>query len=168
MQESKNKNDRFPDYNVISGVKRDEVVPGSPLTFEIVDYTNDSQKEIIEVGGVQEPPQKIKKGRKKTAVVPVQQIPQEVPEEAPQESVVFKTDVLETEVRVSYVHEDDFVVCLFYPESSPIKVRPKKGTSFVLEIEGRDIPVYSPGVYIPAPHFKSELAFFLVSDSKED
>ena len=149
---------------------REETNPGDERKFEIIDFSNNQQKTTIELNTSSNTSKTRAKKKPKEKVVKevVDAEPEPTLCEEPMlsHSVVFKTDILETEIQVSHVHKTENFVCLFYPSSSKVKIRPKAGTHFVLEVEGEDIPLYSPGVYVPDTPFSLEVAFFLVDNSK--
>ena len=167
------KNQAIEGYAEIKPPARQVTKIGEARTFDVVDYSNESERTIISVDeGKKERPQR--KYTKKQSPPPTPEITeaeskeQFEKKEGPQISVVFKTDVLETEIYVDHVYKDQSVVCIFYSSNSPTKVRPKRGTNFTICIDGDDIDVYSPGVYVPAPHIDSEVAFFLVDQEETE
>jgi hypothetical protein len=156
------KNQALQGYAEIRPPARENTRVGEPRTFDVIDYSKDNEKTTVVV---EESATKKRTPKKKSPVVK-KEIEEEfeyVKEEPTKTRVTFKTDILETDMEVDYFYKDDNIVCLFYSESSPTKVRPKRGTSFSIQIGEDEVEVYSPGVYVPASHIGSEVAFFLVN-----
>jgi hypothetical protein len=156
-------------YTVLERPKRNIARPNDGREFQFFDMKNFTTETMITGKATIDAPQpkKQKKIPKKDIVPPqTAEIMEEKEEKLkPWDTTIIKvfTDITEASIEVVHVDKNDDYICIFMDSLSPTKLKPRKGATLEIEVDGEIINAYSPGVYSSIPQVGLDMVFLLVS-----